>query len=132
MKVDLGRSVILVNDYDEAFEFYKLNFGCKKFFDITKDDGQRFMHICFDSETRAGLWFLKAETEEQQEAVGRQTAGMPMLVLYTDDFDELTEIISDNGVTFNCEPEITDEYKSVSLNDLYGNEIVIVQLLPLQ
>lgn len=132
MKVDLGRSVILVKDYDEAFEFYKDNFGCKKFFDITNDDGERFLHICFDSETRAGVWFLKAETDEQQNAVGRQTGGLPVLVLYTDDFDVLNEIISDNGIEYKTKPEITDEYKSVSVYDLYGNEIVIVQLLTTQ
>ncbi|MBS1517909.1 MAG: VOC family protein [Bacteroidetes bacterium] len=129
MKVDLGRSVILVDDYDEAFEFYKNNFGCKKFFDITNDEGERFLHICFDSETRAGLWFMKAETEEQKKALGKQTGGMPVLVLYTDDFEVLTEKIKENGVEFTSKAEITDEYKSVTLNDLYGNEIVIVQLL---
>lgn len=132
MKVDLGRSVILVKDYDEAYEFYKDNFGCKKFFDITEDDGKRYLHICFDSETRAGVWFLLAETEEQKEMVGRQTGGLPVLVLYTDDFEELYENISNNDVKFKSEPDITKEYKSVSLYDLYGNEIVIVQSLSTQ
>ncbi|HQY51428.1 MAG TPA: VOC family protein [Ignavibacteria bacterium] len=132
MKIDLGRAVILVEDYDEAFEFYKDNFGCKKFFDITNDDGERFLHISFDSETRAGVWFLKANTTEQQSLVGRQTGGAPVLVLYTDDFDVLNEKISDNGIEYKSEPEITEEFKSVSVFDLYGNEIVIVQLLTTQ
>lgn len=129
MKVDLGRAVILVNDYDEAFNFYKDNFGCKKFFDITNDEGERFLHICFDSETRAGVWFLKATTNEQKEIVGNQTGGSPVLVLYTDDFEQLNEILTDNGVKYKTEPELTNKYKSVSVFDLYGNEIVVVQLL---
>ncbi len=130
MKTDLGRVVILVNDYDEAFEFYKENFNCKKFFDITQQDGKRYLHISFGGETRSGLWFVQAETEEQKSRVGNQTAGMPLLVLYTDSLEEMTESLTEKGVKFKAEPLITDDYMSVHVYDLYGNEIIIVQLLP--
>ncbi len=130
MKTDLGRVVILVNDYDEAFEFYKENFNCKKFFDITQFDGKRYLHISFGGESRAGLWFIKAETEEQKSLVGKQTAGTPLLVMYTDSLEEMTESFSEKGVKFKTEPIITDDYMSVHVYDLYGNEIVFVQLLP--
>lgn len=127
MNIELGRIVILVNDYDEAFKFYEENFGCKKFFDLTDGTGQRFLHISFGSESTAGIWFLKAETGEQQSRVGNQTGGQPALVLYTDSFDLLIEKLIRNQIKIIKETEITDEYISLSILDLYGNEIVIVE-----
>ena len=127
MKIELGRIVILVNDYDEAFKFYEENFGCKKFFDLTDDTGQRFLHISFGSENNAGIWFLKAETEEQKSIVGNQTGGQPAFVLYTDSFDLLIEKLIRNQIKTTKETEVTDEYISLSILDLYGNEIVIVE-----
>lgn len=128
MKIEFGRIVILVNDYDEAFKFYEENFGCKKFFDLTDNSGQRFLHISFGSESTAGIWFLKAETEEQKSRVGYQTGGQPALVLYTDSFESLVEKLVSNQIKITKETEITDEYISLSVLDLYGNEIVIVEL----
>jgi predicted enzyme related to lactoylglutathione lyase len=127
MKTELGRVVILVNDYDEAFKFYKENFGCKKFFDLNDETGQRFLHICFDSESPGGLWFLEASTEEEKKRVGNQTGGQPVFVLYTDSIDEQIENLNRNGVKITRGPEITEEFISMSMLDLYGNEIVIVQ-----
>ncbi len=129
MKTELGRIVILVNDYDEAFNFYEKNFGCRKFFDLKDDKGQRFLHISFDSESSAGLWFILAENEEQMKRVGDQTGGQPAFVIYTDSFEEQLEKLNQNEVKIVKGPEITDEFMSMNLLDLYGNEIVMVQLM---
>ncbi len=128
MKTELGRIVILVNDYDEAFKFYEENLGCKKFFDLTDERNLRYLHIGFHSESTAGIWFLKAETEEQKNLVGKQTADQPVFVLYTDSFQELFEKFLENKVKILRDPEVTQEYMSLSFLDLYGNEIVLVQL----
>lgn len=129
MKTELGRIVILVNDYDEAFDFYEKNLGCKKFFDLTDERGLRFLHVGFNSESNAGIWFLKPETEEQSKRVGNQTAGQPVFVLYTDSFEELIEKLMQNKVNIIREPEITPDSMSLNFLDLYGNEIVLVQLI---
>lgn len=128
MKTELGRIVILVNNYDEAFKFYEENFGCRKFFDLTDDSGQRFLHISFGSDSNAGLWFLLADTDEQKKSVGFQTGGLPLFVLYTDSFEEQLEKLNQNGVKIVRGPEMTNEYMSLNFLDLYGNEIVLVQL----
>ncbi|MDQ3021497.1 MAG: VOC family protein [Bacteroidota bacterium] len=128
MKTELGRVVILVNDYDEAFKFYEENFGCKKFFDLTDKAGKRFLHISFDSDSVGGIWFLKAETEEENKRVGDQTGGQPVFVLYTDSFNDQLGKLNENNVKIVKGPEITNEYCSLNLLDLYGNEIVIVQM----
>ena len=129
MKTELGRLVLLVNDYDEAFEFYQKNLGCKKFFDLIDSRGLRYLHVGFHSESSAGIWFLKAESEEEKERVGNQTSGQPVFVIYTDAFDEHLETLIKNEVTIVREPEITEEYMLLSFLDLYGNVIVLVQLI---
>lgn len=129
MKTELGRVVILVNDYDEAFKFYEKNLGCKKFFDLTDNRGLRYLHVGFNSDSSAGIWFLKANTEEEKEKVGNQTSGQPVFVLYTDSFDDLLETLIENEVTIVREPEITEEYMLLNFLDLYGNVIVLVQLI---
>lgn len=128
MKTELGRFVILVNDYDEAFEFYEQALGCKKFFDLTDENGIRFLHISFDSESKAGIWFLKADTEEEKARVGNQTGGTPVFALYTDSIDELVKNLLKHKVRITKGPEISDDSVSVNFLDLYGNEIVIVQM----
>lgn len=128
MKTELGRVVILVNDYDEAFKFYEENLGCKKFFDLTDEKGQRYLHISFDSESKTGIWFLKAETEDQKTRVGNQTGGTPVFVLYTDSLEELMNNLISHEVKIARGPEISDDSVSLNFFDLYGNEIVIVQM----
>lgn len=128
MKTELGRIVILVNDYDEAFKFYEENFGCRKFFDLTDNNGQRFLHLSFCPDSPAGLWFLIAETEEQKKRVGNQTGGQPVFILYTDSFEEQLEKLNQNEVKIVRGPEMTNEHMSLNFLDLYGNEIVLVQL----
>ena len=129
MKTELGRLVILVNDYDEAFKFYEENLGCKKFFDLTDERGLRYLHVGFNSESIAGIWFLKAETDEQKDRVGNQTAGQPVFALYTDSFEELLETLRKNKVKITKEPEVSSDSMSLNFLDLYGNEIVLVQLI---
>ena len=128
-KTELGRVVLLVNDYDEAFDFYEKNLGCKKFFDLTDKKGLRYLHIGFNSESSAGIWFLKAKTDEEKERVGNQTSGQPVFVLYTDSFDDHLEKLLENEVSIVREPEITEEYMLLNFSDLYGNVITLVQLI---
>lgn len=129
MKTELGRIVIIVDDYDEAFNFYEKNLGCKKFFDLTDERGLRYLHVGFNSENIGGIWFVKADTDEQKKRVGNQTAGQPVFVLYTDSFESLMEKLIQNKVEIIRKPEITDDSMSLSIRDLYGNEIVLVQLI---
>lgn len=128
MKTNLGRVIILVKDYDEAYRFYQQNFFCEKWFDMKISEDQRFLHIRFCSEDCSGIWFLKAETEEQQNMVGRQTPGQPTLVIYTDDCNELYTHVQNNGVKIIEPIVISDKSNYFHCADLYGNRITVVQL----
>ncbi|GAA0893119.1 VOC family protein [Fulvivirga kasyanovii] len=128
MKNQIGRMVILVEDYDQALNFYQSNFGFNILHDVTTDVGQRFLHIGTGKTDALGIWFLKADGKKEKERIGSQTAGQPALVIYTDTLKELYNKLKDNGVKMKTELVITPEYKFFHCFDLYGNEIVVVQL----
>lgn len=128
MNTRLGRTVILVNDYDEAFEFYRKNFFCKKIHDQTDPNGQRYLHIAFSEDTDTGIWFLKASSDSGLNPVGNQTAGQPMLVIYVREIDSLFGHLVNNGVNIIEEPVSAGGSKFFHCLDLYGNRIVVVEL----
>lgn len=128
MKNYLGRIIILIEDYEEASAFYEQNFGFKRIFDVTTDVGQRFLHIGTDPIDTLGIWFLKADSKEQKERVGDQTCGQPTMVIYTTSLEELYRKLKENNVKIKIEPVWTPGYKFLHCFDLYGNEIVVVEI----
>ncbi|MBV6478871.1 MAG: hypothetical protein HGGPFJEG_01628 [Ignavibacteria bacterium] len=127
MDLEFGRITILVNDYDEAFAFYEKTLSCKKFFDLI-DNGQRFLHVGLNAKDKSGIWFLKAETDEQKKLVGNQTCGMPMMVLYTDSIDGFYEHLKNLEIKISKELTEKEDSRFFHFVDLYGNEIVMVEM----
>lgn len=128
IKTTLGRAIVLVDDYDKAFRFYQRNFFCRKIFDQTMADGQRFLHIGFNSKQDLGIWFLKADGDEQRKKIGNQTAGQPTLVVYTDDIKGLYDHVQKNAVRIVEELVADEGAKFFHCLDLYGNKITVVEL----
>ncbi|MCZ4319216.1 VOC family protein [Aequorivita viscosa] len=128
MKNYLGRIVLLVDDYDDAAKFYSENFGFTPIFDTTTDVGQRFLHMGSEPLDSLGIWFLKAEGKKQKELVGKQTGEQPAMVIYTTDIDEQYNLLLKNKVTIKTSLVKTPEYKFLHCYDLYGNEIIVVEL----
>ena len=127
MELNFGRIIILVNDYDEAFAFYERTLSCKKFFDIT-ENGQRFLHVGLNSNDKSGIWFHKAETDEQKARVGNQTSGLPLFVVYTNSICEYYEHLLNENVKITREPVEKEDSRFFHFQDLYGNEIVLVEM----
>lgn len=128
MKIKIGRVIILVEDYDLAFNFYEKNFFCKKLYEETTPDGQRFLHVSFSEDDGIGIWFLKADSDDQKNKIGKQTAGQPTIVIYTDEIDALYMHLQNNGVKIIEKLVSTPESKFLHCLDLYGNRITVVQL----
>ncbi len=129
MKTRLGRAIILVDDYDKAFEFYESNFFCKKIHDDISPDGRRFVHIAFSEDDDIGIWFLKTDLSKEEYTPGRQTAGLPTLVIYTDHIEALYEHVQNNGVRIieRLYPDSTSPY--FHCLDLYGNKLTILKAM---
>lgn len=128
MQNTLGRIVLLVKDYDEALAFYENALGFEIIFEDITPDGKRFLHMAPPGPDSTGIWFLQAQTPEALQQVGNQTGGHPTFVLYTDAFDQFHEQLISNQVRIKTAPITTPSYKFLHFLDLYGNEIVLVQL----
>lgn len=126
--ITLGRCILLVHDYDDAYNFYHRNLQAHKLYDATEGN-QRYLHLGFGPGDGPGLWLLQPSTEQQKAQVGRQTAGQPLCVFYTADLAEAYSRLQQNGARIVKEPENTLGARFLHFLDLYGNELVLVQFI---
>ncbi|WP_444937441.1 VOC family protein [Microbulbifer sp. JMSA002] len=123
----IGRLVILVCDYEEAITFYRDKLGFEVFID-SEAPPLRFVHLRLPEQKDMGIWLLQASSNSQLDQVGRQTAGQPCAVIYTEDFDNEYKRLINNGVKFT-KPRTSDSNAEFAhFEDLYGNEFILVQL----
>ncbi|RNL70885.1 VOC family protein [Streptomyces sp. I6] len=122
----LGRLVVLVEDPDAALAFYRDVLGFRVVHDRTTD-GYRSLHVGVPGQEAVGLWLMTATGGREQELIGRQCGGQPLLVLYTTDLDAVRAHLRGHGVRVWGEREDTDS-RSLHLADLYGNVIVVAQV----
>ncbi|GAB5551172.1 MAG: VOC family protein [Saprospiraceae bacterium] len=117
----ISRIALVVNDYDEAIEFYtkKLKFDLIE--DTQRSPTKRWVIIAPPGAKECCLLLAKAKNEEQKKAIGNQTGGRVFLFLYTDDFwRDYNRMIAD-GVEF-IRPPSEESFGTVSVfKDLYGN-----------
>ena len=123
----LGRLVLLVQDYDEAIAFYTTKLGFEVVVDIHTGE-RRCVHLRLPTQPDVALWLVLAETAAQRAQVGKQTAGQPYAVCYTDalaaDYDQL----AGKGVEFVRAPVYDITGGVAHFVDLYGNEFVLIEL----
>jgi catechol 2,3-dioxygenase-like lactoylglutathione lyase family enzyme len=119
--------ILLVKDYDEALSFYVGKLGFEKLYDQTVADDLRFVHVGVPGQENVGLWMLKAGPGEKS-LVGRQAGSQPLFVLYTANCQKTYKTLVPRGVEFMYEPEDTEGDVHVHFKDLYGNQIVLVEL----
>jgi len=121
MKQRLANITLLVNDYDEAIQFYteKLNFDLIE--DSKLSETKRWVLVKPNGSDGCCLLLAKAANEEQKSSVGNQTGGRVFLFLYTDDFERDYSNMLSKGIVFVREP-IKETYGTVAVfKDLYGN-----------
>jgi catechol 2,3-dioxygenase-like lactoylglutathione lyase family enzyme len=117
---------LLVNDYDEAIEYFtrRLRFTLAE--DTALSPAKRWVLVRPPGEGPA-LLLAKATTPAQAERVGDQTGGRVFLFLHTDDFRRDYREMTERGVRFLEGPR-EEEYGTVAVFlDLYGNRWDLVQ-----
>ena len=125
-----GRFTVLVRDYDEARAFYRDVLGFEVLHDTLGPDGQRFLHMGITDPAGGpgfGLWLLTPATEADRSLIGRQAGRQPLLVLYTENCAGTVGILESRGVTFRTQPCAEGGATFAHFEDLYGNEIVLVE-----
>ena len=112
---------IVVQDYDEAIQFYvqKLNFTLVE--DTVLTPSKRWVVIAPQGSDGCSLLLAKAANDEQKNLIGNQTGGRVFLFLQTNDFATDFYNLKAKGVKIVREP-IVEKYGTVAVfADLYGN-----------
>ncbi len=118
---------LVVEDYDEAVEFYCGRLGFVLLEDTALGGGKRWVLVGPPGGRGAALLLARAEGSAQHAAIGNQTGGRVMLFLETGDFAGDYARMIENGVTFLEAPR-HEAYGSVAVfADLYGNKWDLIE-----
>lgn len=121
MNQNIVHIALVVDDYDEAIEFYteKLNFDLIE--DTAQSQTKRWVLVAPKNSNGCRLLLAKGVGEEQRSRIGNQTGGRVFLFLETSDFWRDYEELQQKNVKIVREPK-TEEYGTVAVfADLYGN-----------
>ncbi|HET6432205.1 VOC family protein [Dyella sp.] len=127
MAQTLGLVTLLVNDYDEAIDWFTRIAGFCLREDTPQGSGKRWVVVTPPGSDGAGLLLARAVGAEQAAAVGRQGGGRVLLFLHTDDFHADHARMVQAGVRFREAPR-EEPYATVAVfEDLYGNPWDLLQ-----
>jgi catechol 2,3-dioxygenase-like lactoylglutathione lyase family enzyme len=121
MKQSIAHLALVVNDYDEAIQFYtqKLNFTLLE--DTPQSETKRWVLVAPPGSNECCLLLAKGVGDEQRSRIGNQTGGRVFLFLRTDDFWRDYENMKAKEIIFVRDPTV-EEYGTVAVfKDLYGN-----------
>jgi catechol 2,3-dioxygenase-like lactoylglutathione lyase family enzyme len=127
----LGLITLVVDDYDQAIDYYTRRLG----FELREDsphadgNGKRWVVVAPPGcgENGTALLLARAVTGHQRSRVGDQTGGRVGFFLYTDDFDASYRRLTEAGVTIE-KPPWHEPYGTVAVfADLYGNRWDLIQ-----
>lgn len=128
VKQQIGNIALVVDNYDDAIDFYtqKLQFTLVE--DTNLGGGKRWVQVSPPNSNGTNLLLAQASNEEQAKSVGNQTGGRVFLFLQTNDFWRDYQLMKTNGVVFNEEPRVEEYGTVVVFQDLYGNKWDLIQL----
>ena len=118
---------LVVNDYDEAIEFYTRKLSFTLLEDTRMSDTKRWVVVAPPGSTGCTLLLAKAANDAQKAAVGNQTGGRVFLFLHTDDFDRDYNQMQQAGIEFIESPRQEAYGKVVVFADLYGNRWDLIE-----
>ncbi|OED79962.1 glyoxalase [Vibrio cyclitrophicus ZF65] len=124
----IGNIALVVENYDDAIEFYtkKLQFTLVE--DTDLGGGKRWVQVSPPNSNGTNLLIAQASNEEQNKAIGNQTGGRVFLFLQTNDFWRDYELMKAKGVVFDEEPREEAYGTVVVFQDLYGTKWDLLQL----
>jgi catechol 2,3-dioxygenase-like lactoylglutathione lyase family enzyme len=124
----IGHITILVNDYDEAIDYYTNTLDFTLISDNSFGEGMRWVTVAPAKQHETAIVFVEADTDEKKERVGSQAAGHVFLVIETDDCIRDYHNMKEKGVTFLGEPKDMPWGIEVVFEDLYGNRYDLLQV----
>lgn len=121
MNQQIAQIALVVNDYDEAIQFYTEKLGFRLVEDTVLSTTKRWVVVAPQGAGSCTLLLAKAANERQRQSVGNQTGGRVFLFLHTDDFWRDYNALVEKGVSFVRAP-VKEPWGTVAVfEDLYGN-----------
>jgi quinol monooxygenase YgiN/uncharacterized glyoxalase superfamily protein PhnB len=121
MKQNLTHIALVVDNYDEAIEFYTKKLHFTLIVDTILSDIKRWVLVRPKGANECSLLLAKSASEEQKSRIGNQTGGRVFLFLHTDNFKRDYQNLIDNDIKIVREPSF-ESYGTVAVfEDLYGN-----------
>lgn len=112
---------LIVNDYDEAIQFYTENLDFVLIEDTVLSPDKRWVIISPNQDAECKILLAKAANDEQKSRVGNQTGGRVFLFLQTNNFQKDYDKMIGKDINFIRKPS-QEEYGTVAVfEDLYGN-----------
>ena len=117
----IAHIALVVDDYDDAIEFYTQKLDFQLLEDTRLSDNKRWVMVAPNGAKECCLLLAKAANDQQSPFVGNQTGGRVFLFLFTDDFWRDYEKLKSRDINFIRPPQ-DFEYGTVAVfEDLYGN-----------
>ena len=131
MKQSIAHIALIVEDYDEAIDFYtnKLHFTLIEDTYQPEQD-KRWVVVAPPNSNGTTLLLARASKPEQEAFIGNQSGGRVFLFLSTDDFRRDYNDMVERGINFVREPKKADYGTVAVFEDLYGNLWDLIQLDP--
>lgn len=128
MKQNIIHIALVVDDYDEAINFYtqKLNFELLEDTYQPEQD-KRWVVVSPQNSQGTTILLAKVSTPVQEKFVGNQSGGRVFLFLGTDDFYRDYRQMCERGIEFVREPKEADYGIVAVFKDLYGNLWDLIQ-----
>lgn len=126
-KMKIAQIAYLVNNYDEAIDYFT---RCLRFTlveDTPLSEGKRWVRVAPSGSVGTELLLAEAVNTEQKAHIGNQTGGRVFLFLQTDDFSAEYQYMKDAGVNFLEEPRSEVYGTVVVFEDIYGNKWDLIQ-----
>ncbi len=121
MNQRIAHIALVVDDYDEAIEFYTQKLDFLLIEDTILEEDKRWVLVAPNGGKECSLLLAKATNEKQEAAVGNQSGGRVFLFLFTEDFwRDYNKMIS-REIEFVRAPEQMDYGMVAVFKDLYGN-----------
>lgn len=127
----LARIAIVVEDYDDALEFYveKLGFQLVEDTPLPEEGDKRWVVVRPPGSSSSGcaLLLAKAKNDVQRQSIGHQTGGRVGFFLFTEDFAGDHSNLLNHNVEIIRPPTDFSYGRVLVFADLYGNLWDLVQ-----
>jgi catechol 2,3-dioxygenase-like lactoylglutathione lyase family enzyme len=129
MKQSIVHIALVVDDYDEAIDFYtnKLHFTLIEDTYQPEQD-KRWVVVAPPGSSGTTLLLARASKPEQRPFIGNQAGGRVFLFLNSDDFWRDYNEMVEKGIKFVREPKQAEYGMVAVFEDLYGNRWDLLQL----